>query len=100
MKNLTKYLSASTNCFFNYLKDNNELNLKITLTKIENLCRKESNNINATLNFKFGKNDTLVYSINEILNDLSNQNRNLLLENFNRISKDTNPNNELILYFN
>ena len=100
MKTLNKYLSPISNAFFNYLKDDNEIKLYDILFKIESLCRVEYKSIDSTLGFRFGEDDTLVYTINDILNDLSNKNREFMLENFNRVTKDTNPYNEIIIYFN
>lgn len=90
---------------FNYLKDGNLEKLLAKLNWVE------QNAINsglgpigfANLWFKFGHQDTLATTIQDIYRDLqlpaSHPNRQLMIEQFELVSKDLNPDNELRVYF-
>lgn len=107
MKNLGQYSYISINAFLKFLR--NEIGkdlLIIELKKCENHYR-DINNISISdprkLWFRFGKHDTIVTTIKDIERDLSlptnHNNYKFMIEKFEIVTSDTNPNNEIRIYF-
>lgn len=95
MKNKIEYIYSSTNAIFNYLKDND-------IDKLISKLKELENHSNDVLMFRFGNNNSILYSIKEIEKDLSlpnsHNNKILLLESFDIVTKDINPENEIKVY--
>jgi len=103
-KNLIEYVYTATNRIFIFLKDGNQEKLIKTLTELENYVRAYNSIPDAKLSFKFGEDDTLITTINDINTDLSlpkkSKNREFLIERFELICKDINPKNEIKVFYN
>jgi hypothetical protein len=99
MKNLTQYQFDCTNAIFNFTKDNDLNKLVSKLEMIENDARVEIGGKNKTLWFKFGSDDTLATTINDFKSDLSNTNKDYMIDNFKLVTANLEIKNELKVFF-
>ena len=102
MKNQIQYVYSCTDAIFNYLKDGDLDKLLTRLRKVENHAKETLKGDNKELWFKFGEDDTLVTTIAEIEIMLSSNykaNKEFLIEQFERVTKDIHPENELLAYY-
>jgi len=104
MKNLIQYRYSCEEAMFEFLKNGNVQNLIERLKRIENIHRKEIECTDDELGlwFKFGSDDTLATTIEDIRINLnyatSNGNRELLIDKMKMVI-DLNPETELMVYF-
>lgn len=104
MKNRIEYVYSCTNAMFRFLHDNDLDVLLEDLKRIEaHAVDKYGNDEGESMWFRFFKGDTLATDIRNIENDLSlpegHSNYKLLVERFDMVTKDINPENELRVYF-
>lgn len=104
MKHLTQYTYSCTDVMFRFLNDADITKLVTKLKNIE-LHAKDSiaDSYEKSLWFKFGSDDTLSTTIQEIEHTLAmpitNQNRQLLIEQFEMVTEDIEPKKELRVFF-
>jgi len=90
---------------FKYLKDRNKKALLEKLLEVQNYCNIKYGNLlgEKSLWFKFGEDDTLSTTIDEIDVLLSlpktHINNAYILEQFELVTNDIDPKNELIVYY-
>lgn len=104
MKNLIQYRYSCEEAMFEYLKNRNVQNLIERLKHIEELHRKkiECTDDKKGMWFRFGNDDTLATTINDIERDLnlpSNSDNHELLIDRMKMVIDLNPETELLIYF-
>ena len=104
MKNLIQYRYSCEEAMFEFLKNGNVQNLIERLKRIEDIHRKEIECTDDELGlwFKFGSDDTLATTIEDIEKDLNlpsnHGNHKLLIDKF-LLAIDNNPETELMIYF-
>lgn len=100
MKNRIEYVYSCTNAMFNYLKDNNTSKMLVELNKVRNhLISEDGYDIKKELKFQFGSDKALVSFHNIIEATVDKDKHEVLLELFDRVTKDINPDNELKVFY-
>lgn len=104
MENLIQYRYSCEDAMFNYLKDGDLERLLAKLNWVEQLAMDSGlGTAPKSLWFKFGHQDTLATTIQDIKRDLtlpaSHDNRKLIIEQFELVTNSLSPDNELRVYF-
>ena len=89
MENLIQYVNPCNKAFHAYLQDNNITALISNLFEIESEARADSKNKNASLWFKFGRDDTLATFIFNVEVSLKNSNRKYIIEQLESVTSLT-----------
>jgi len=97
MENLIQYVNPCNKAFHAYLQDNNITALISNLLEIELDAGVGSKIKNASLWFKFGKDDTLSTDIWDIEISLRDSNRQFMIEQFESVTSLTGA--ELQVYY-
>jgi len=89
MENLIQYVNPCNKAFHAYLQDNDLNTLILTLWEIESEAGVGSKIKNASLWFKFGKDDTLAIDILVLKRSLMDINRQYIIEQFESVTSLT-----------
>ena len=105
MKNLFEYNFSCTYAMHKFLKNGDKDALISRLKEIESIeSAKRTDDVEgASMWFKFGSDDTLATTIDDIESALSlpigHSNRDLIIESFDRVSKDLDHKKELRVFY-
>lgn len=102
MKSIVELMYSCTDRMFNYLQNKDLNQLLQSLLNIEDYCAKTYGG-DKKLWFKFGGDDTLVTTIEDIKKDLSlptnHPNHKLMVEKLELVSMDIEPDNALLVFY-
>ena len=102
MKKQTQYLFHCTNAMNTFLQNTGPEQLHELINKLKEAevhAKGATNNYSKSLWFRFGKGDNLCHTIADLSNGLRDKNRDFYIESMLRVTEDTNPDNELRVFF-
>ena len=103
MKKISELTYSVTNVIFKYLKDEDLDKLITSLKEYEEYCRQTYGGGKRNLWVKFGEDDTLSTTINDIENILRLPRRHLnhiwLIDCFKLVTMDINPSHEICVFY-
>jgi hypothetical protein len=105
MKNLIQYNYSITNAIFNFLKDGDKANFVERLKMYERhaFVNRVSTDADASMWFKFGTNDTLATTIDDIERTLelptTHGNYKHMIEGFELVTEDLDHKKEIRVYY-